>query len=199
MTDQEARQWVTLLAAHYPRVQLQQAHYDAYAAAVARYPAAGAAEVLSQITARCVHWPAVAEVAQAFATAAVGAPLATIAWEQVQAYVAYRPTMADCPRCGGTGDDPEQRQLSCRQCRGRCEVDTGARPALHPVAKRALDTLGGVFAVRSHEQPSIMRSQFIRAYDDFMQLATQAAALGRGWEQVLQLAGPQHRVLTAGG
>lgn len=188
MTEQEARQFVTLLAAHYPRVQLQQAHYDAYTRVVQRY-AADSAGVLDTITAMHVHWPSVAEVAQAFATAAVGAPLPSVAWEQAQAYCMHRTEMVPCGPCGGTGGDGPS--TPCVYCRGMGDVPRDPLPEIHPIVKRAIQSFGGSHAVRNHDRPQILRAQFIKTYGEFLGMATEYAALGGSWQSALTgMAGP---------
>lgn len=45
------------------------------------------------------------------------------------------------------------------------EDQRGPRPALHPVARKALDHVGGFYAFKNTE-PAIIRGQFLRLYRD---------------------------------
>jgi hypothetical protein len=196
VTEAQARVWVAQLRAHYPRGTFTQDNFDAYTRLVQRWPDGGATQVLAHLIATLPHLPATSEIAQAFATAAVGAPLAVVAWEQVQAYVAYTPVYVDCTVCGGTGDDTA-RGGGCSHCRGLGEVERPGRPPLHPVARRAMESMGGAYTVRTAAEPGIVRAQYLRTYEDFLRLATEVAATGGAWQAALVMAGPAHRLQQA--
>lgn len=51
-------------------------------------------------------------------------------------------------------------------------------PELHPVAKEALDLVGGAFAFKSADEPSVIRGQFLRLYRDLRVQAIREMQVG---------------------
>jgi hypothetical protein len=64
-------------------------------------------------------------------------------------------------------------------------VRLGVESPLHPLVKRALDLVGGVYSYRTAEEPTVIRGQFLRLYRSLREDAVQDAsrALPSGEQQ----------------
>ncbi len=186
---------VALLVAAYPKVELQQASVNLYAERLEPLPLALGKAAIDAATVRHTWFPSLAELLACVAEIAVGTPDTYTAWEAVSRYCSAvaHPTYEPCVCDDGWADD--EREVPCPLCRGEAKVRVPA-PALHPLAKRALEHVGGPRGVLDANEPGIVRAQWERAYKELTAMAHRQVAAGGNWAQLAQ--GDERWQLTSG-
>lgn len=130
------------------------------------------------------RFPAVSELVDVVMERRLALPGADEAWRAVERALTATEAYEECPTCEGRGwsSDTPDVDRPCPGCRGEGKLEVGRaklwRDLPGPV-RDAVDFIGGRSAFRSAEDTplSVLRGQFVKAYDRSRERAVCAAAL----------------------
>lgn len=186
MTPADARIVVSHLVDAFPHAQLRAETVRVYEKSLSDFTIEEAYRAINTWTATERFFPAIAALRELIMEERLQLPQSIEAWELVQERIAWRPTeWENCLQCAGLGtrlyepgdDGRTAEEVACSACRGAGRTALGEPPSLDDVTQRALDLVGGLWAVRHTDQPGIMRAQFLKAHESFRQQAIRTANL----------------------
>jgi len=181
MTGEQAGRLVAVLSAAYPRADFSTATVEVYVGMLRPYDYDVVERAVRSSIDSSVYLPTVAEIRSAIATEAVGAPAPALAWEQAQKRAAWEPSAVRCSDCDGSGYQDVDADVVCPECHGTGDARPHYTAALHPLAERAAENVGGWYSIRNSERPGLARRDFLAAYSelvrDALRDATDRAAL----------------------
>lgn len=165
MKESEAKQIVALLLAAYGR-EMRKETVALYTMELQPLPFDVTKVVVGGLIRTSRFLPTIAEIIGGVGQAALGAPTAEQGWERVQRL------MFECVYYNGHGWQPEPNYG-------------------HPMVQRTVAAMGGLRAMQSSTNESVMRAQFLRLYTSFV--SDQIVPAARG-----ELEAPARRELEAG-
>lgn len=186
MTPGQAREAVSHLVDAYPTASLSADTLAVYARSLSDFTVQEAWRAINAWTSTERFFPSVSDLRHLVVEERLQLPSPEEAWEAVGRRLAWSPSAYEtCVECAGFGtrlhqpgdDRRSEAEIACPKCRGVGRFPLGKPPALDDVTKRALDFVGGPWAVRNAAEPGIVRGQFLKAHARFRQEEIRTANL----------------------
>jgi Loader and inhibitor of phage G40P len=195
MTRGEAMQLVAILKAAFPRQPIEPETVKTYAAFLADLEVETATEAMKRLVASSRFFPTIAEIREEIAEQACGLPSELEAWELVARVSFDRTERRQCEDCAGSGYSDLAAETVCAVCNGQGDTPGWymEKPTLPAEVARALDAVGGRYAVQTCSRQEVIRAQFRDAYRQI-----RAAAIRDRQTAVALPAGDGQRELPTG-
>lgn len=174
MNQSQALQVLAVLQAAFPRFEVPAATVEVYTRSLSDFGFEEARCAVQRAVATSDRFPSISLLRESVIEERLRLPSGEEAWEQVARRSSSAPERSKCLGCQGEGTRASTSD-ACPSCNGVGTVAVG-RTLAGPV-ERALDFVGGPYAVRSADHPGILRAQFLRAYAEFRAELVRAANL----------------------
>lgn len=96
------------------------------------------------------------------------------AWDKVARIAHGHSPRRKCVDCAGFGT-AIGGEAPCPVCKGIGDVPTDPHPTLDEPTRKALETIGGSWAVKTTDRPEVLRAQFMKAHEHHRAVAVRKA------------------------
>lgn len=162
MNEDQAKLVIAVLLAAYPREMATQESARVYARLLSDLEFAEVEGAILQWAAERRFYPTISDIREGVFRRRLDLPEAEQAWEIVNAVAHEAPERQACEVCGGDG---EVGTVACPRCNGL--GDYALPRDMNPVVRRAMQNVGGSWAVKTAERPELLRRDFLKAYESF--------------------------------
>lgn len=159
---------VRILLAAFPGAGTDATTRDVYELALRDVDVADLEEIVKVLISTRHRLPTIADVRVSVVERRLQLPSPLEAWELVYRAAGTPLRYIDCADCDGRCYLDADSEKLCPGCGGTGDREVSRTPLLASLPRpvvRALEAVGGVYAISESEAPAVLRAQFLKAYE----------------------------------